>query len=503
MTARLVSVLGPVLMAVALLLAIEGGLRLAGFEAKISAGGDPKANLIPLFHPATRADGVRVWQRTDAPTAFLRDKPPNALRIFVLGESPVFGWPFGPDFAFPRFLHDRLAAAFPDRVVEVVNAGLNGVGSWHVRRLVEEEIVGYAPDVVVIYTGHGDWLVPPPVEVPPLLRRLTTLRLFQLAAVTEARWRRWRYGQFDAGRLKAMNDPFGYGRQRARGELTLSRAESDRIVQRFTDNLRAMVRAAQHAGATVLLGTLSQNYRDFPPGASRHRLGLSPAARARWTALIDRADDRLASGDHPAALAALDEAHRIDPRPALAYYERARCLDALGRHGRARADYRIASDRDEVPMGAREASNGAIRAVAAETGTRLVDVAYAIAHDSPHGLVGQRWFFDHEHPTFAGQLAIARAFAPALGAPGGIWPDPRVLEAQHPDLMKQAWGGRILVYAMLGWYDVADRQIEEEAQRFPDLARAPQQIAALRDGIETLRRADPARPRTDLPEAVD
>jgi lysophospholipase L1-like esterase len=501
---RLVALVGPLLVTIALLVAVEGGLRVAGFEANLNLGGDAKANLLPLFQPATDRDGTPIYRRKDLPAvSFRRDKPANGLRVFVLGESPVLGWPFGTEYAFPQFLGDRLAAAFPDRVVEVVNCGLNGIGSFHVRRLLEEEVVRHAPDVLVIYTGHGDWLVPRPVEIPALLRRLADVRLVQLAAVADARWRRWRHGQFDAQRLKALNDPFGYARQRARGELTLSHAEAERIVQTFTTNLRAMVRAGERAGATMVLGTLSQNYRDFPPGASRHRPGLGPEDRARWRTLVEQAAASAATADCQTALVALDSALGIDPRPALTYYDRARCLDRLGRYGDARTGYRLASDRDEVPMGARGASNDAIRAVAAETGVQLVDVDGALAAVSNHALIGQALFFDHAHPTFAGHVAIARTLATALGAPGGTWPDPAGLEAAHPELVKQAWAGRILVYVMLGWYDLADRTVDEEARRFPDLAAAPEKVAALRDGIARLRRDDPSLPPTDFPDASD
>src|SRR5204862_4402583 len=108
----------------------------------------------------------------------------------------VLGWPFGPEFAFPRFLHDRLAAAFPDRYVEVVNCGVNAVASWDVRRVLEE-IVRYGPDVVIVYTGHNDWWAPPPLEVSTLTRRLARLRLVQLAACAGARWRNSRNYLFD------------------------------------------------------------------------------------------------------------------------------------------------------------------------------------------------------------------------------------------------------------------------------------------------------------------
>src|SRR5207247_293546 len=117
------------------------------------------------------------------------------------------------------------------------------------------------------------------------------------------------------------------------------------------------------------------------------------------------------------ALALLDQARRLDPRPAIGEYLRGQCLDRLGRLGKARAAYRRASDLDEVPLGARSSFNTVIARVAAETGAQLVDVGGALAQASRHGLVGRELFFDHLHPTIAGHVVIARVLARSLGAP--------------------------------------------------------------------------------------
>jgi lysophospholipase L1-like esterase len=494
---RLSGVLGPVAVAAALAAAFEGGLRLAGFEAKIASGPDPRANLLPLFRPAAAPDGTPILQRGDAPVVLRRDKPADGLRVFVLGESSVFGFPFGPDLAFARFLGDRLTAAFPGRTVEVANGGVPAVASWHVRRILEQEVVHYAPDVVIVYMGHNDWCVPAPAAAPTLPQALARSRLYQLATVAGARWRRWRYGPLDEQRLRATNDPFGYARLRARGLQHLSRRDQAELSARFAENLRAVVRGAQRAGARVLVATVGQNLRDFSPGASRHRRGISPAARARWAALAAAGRRSLEDGDCPAALTALRRARRLDPRPAIAHYLRGRCLDRLGRFGRARAAYRLASDLDEVPMGARTSTNAIIARVAAETGAQLVDVASAMARESPHGLVGEELFFDHVHPTIAGHVAIARQLARALAPPGGYsWPDAEQLVAGQPDARKRAVVASVIVDMMLGRYDTALRAVRDAERWFPELVEA-------RAGIERGRETDPVRPWNDLPEAAD
>src|SRR5262245_48653390 len=474
--------------AAALIAALEGGLRLAGFEVKIAAGDDPKTNLIPLFHPATAPDGTPVLQRSDAAVSFRRDKPANGLRVFVVGESSVFGFPFGPELAFSRFLGDRLAAAFPDRTVEVVNAGVPAVGSWHVRRLVEQEIVGYRPDVVVIYTGHNDWVHPPPRTVSCVRRALSRLRLFQLTVVANSRWRRWTGGAIDERLLRA-DAVWGYLRQRARGQLSLSRGEESELTARFVENLSATVRAAQQAGARVLLASLAQNFRDFPPGASRHRHGITTEARGLWRRLADDAAGRMQGGDTAGALALLDRARGLDPRPAVGAYLRAQCLDRLGRRGKARAAYRRASDLDEVPLGARSSFNAAIARVAAEAGAQFVDIAGGLARESPHGLVGRELFFDHLHPTIAGHVAIARVLAPSLGAPatGYSWPDPDVLAAERPDARKLTVVATVALDIALGWYDAALEQIDRAKSWYEEIADA-------RPGIERARRGDVRSP---------
>ncbi len=487
---------GPVLVGVLLLAGGELALRAAGFRAAVSSGGDPKANLLPLFTPATASDGTPILQRGNEPVAFRRDKPANGFRVFVVGESSVWGYPYGPPLAFSRHLEDLLAAAWPARVVEVVNAGVPAIGSWHVRRIVEEEIVQYAPDVVVIYTGHNDWILPAPESVSPVAAALARLRLFQHAAVTAAQWRRRQFGPVDPGRLQARDDPWGHARDRARGRATLGTGERARIAARFADNLRAMIAAARAAGARVLVATLGQNLRDFPPGASRRRRGLDDATRARWDEALATAERLAAAGDDQGALQALDTAERLDGEPARLHWARARALDRLGRYDGARAAYRVASDRDNVPLGAPTAQNAALAALAAETGAELVDVDAALHAASAHGLVGDALFCDHLHPSVAGHVVIARALAAALGAPTPPdIPDVDALLAAHPDVPKQEALARIVLALMLGWYDAAEEEVARMQRLDPGFGFTARDIAYLR--------AQDEAPPVDLLEAAD
>ncbi len=89
MRTRLARSVGPALVTLALVAAIEAGLRLAGYRAAAPAIGDPFLNLTPFFERTTRSDGVAVMRRRDGEVEFLADKPANGFRVFVLGESSV------------------------------------------------------------------------------------------------------------------------------------------------------------------------------------------------------------------------------------------------------------------------------------------------------------------------------------------------------------------------------------------------------------------------------
>jgi lysophospholipase L1-like esterase len=480
------AVLGPLCLGLALLAAIELGLRAFGWEAPVTGGGDPYLNLTALFHPAERPDGVAVMRRAGEAVEFLAEKPPNGFRVFVLGESSVHGFPYGPAYAFPAFLGRRLSVAFPDLIVEVVNCGVEGIASWHVARIAEE-VARYAPDVVLVYTGHNDFIIPGPESIRPALRLLARVRVYQLAARVGTAWRRRRHGPIDVRELSNANQPYGAAHERALGTSTLSAAERAWIEARLQSNLRAIIRTARAAGAAPVVASLGQNFRDWIPGAWRHRAGLGSEGRARWKSLVDEGERRRRNGDCSGALAAYGRAKRIDGRPAALHFARARCLERLGRLGAARAGYRKASDLDEIPCGIPTALNRMIRRVSEEEGARFADVAGGLARGRPAALVGNDLFVDYVHPNLAGNQRIAALLArtllafglpssaPAIDA-GYRDPAPAALLRAHPELVRQEHVSRVVLFLMLNRAAAAYREADTASRAFPDLAGAVDQI---------------------------
>jgi lysophospholipase L1-like esterase len=84
------------------------------------------------------------------------EKPPEELRVVVLGGSTAWGAGVLQEDTYAVMLQDQLQQARPDRQVKVWNAGVGAYLSTHERTLVTNRIAALRPDVVVHLTGWND-----------------------------------------------------------------------------------------------------------------------------------------------------------------------------------------------------------------------------------------------------------------------------------------------------------------------------------------------------------
>jgi lysophospholipase L1-like esterase len=184
----------------------------AGLYERVEATAGLRPGAFNRLRPGAHLDGllyeVRIGPLGLREPTPARPRPPGALRVWCLGGSTTFDIYAPTDLeAWPARLGPLLAAAFPDRVVEPINAGIPGEvlqgNADDLQRLAPE----LRPDVVVIYGGPNDLrevaamtprdqpppqgpaLLAPP-DQPALLRLLLRLRpqLASPALVAQA-WR--------------------------------------------------------------------------------------------------------------------------------------------------------------------------------------------------------------------------------------------------------------------------------------------------------------------------
>jgi tetratricopeptide (TPR) repeat protein len=314
---------------------------------------------------------------------FLKKKPENCFRIFVLGESTTAGFPYGNNVMFPRILNVRLADAFPGRRIEVVNMGMAAISSYAMLDFMNE-ILDQKPDALLVYAGHNEFYGAMAVSSmeslgrnPAVVRaylRLERLKLFMALRDAIGKFRVWMI-------LKKNPDA-----NRNQNVTLMERIVSDETIplhgpvyekgrKQFESNLAAIADRAKRRGVPVLIGELASNVRDLKPFSS-------------------------AEGDSSVS--------------ADAAFGQGRRLEAAGRFAEAREAYLAAKDLDRVRFRAAEEFNGVIRSVAARSGAAVVPVKAAFEKASEHGLVGDGLMSDHLHPNVAGYFVMADCFFNSL-----------------------------------------------------------------------------------------
>ena len=83
---------------------------------------------------------------------FLKEKPENGFRVFVMGSSTVLGFPYHQNGMFTRILQERLQDSYPDKKVEVINTALTAINSFTLLDFIGD-ILDEDPDVLLIYAA--------------------------------------------------------------------------------------------------------------------------------------------------------------------------------------------------------------------------------------------------------------------------------------------------------------------------------------------------------------
>lgn len=299
--------------------------------------------------------GVSFQQR-----AFQAAKPPGTLRVFALGGSSVKYL----DYEFPLLadrLTDRLSAKY--NRAEIINCGGLSYGSHRLVR-VAAEILGYTPDLVLIYSAHNEFeeleqLGLANLETVPIQRVLAWSALYrfmrdriaaqQIARLEAARNRRTLADTIpDAS--KTWNHPF-------------TDQEIEERMRAYRGNLARSIELCQSYGVPVVLGTAPSNL-------------MKPSLPGKDGTRYQEVLDLFAQGK---------------------YAEGARLGRQILRHATPRHQ-------------ASDAENEIIRSLAKEYGIPLADVETAIIKAEPHHVPGETLFSDHCHLSPEGNKILIAAY---------------------------------------------------------------------------------------------
>jgi tetratricopeptide (TPR) repeat protein len=414
--------------------------------------------------------------------SFPRDKAPGVYRVFCMGGSTTYGRPYNDKTSFSGFLRAFLPQMDSSRQWEVINTGGISYASYRIE-ILTRELTNYKPDLLVIYTGHNEFLedrtyssliaTPAPIKsVYSLASKSRTFSLMQRLVGDPA----------PAGDSRVLPEDVDALLDRSVGPSAYHRDEQwrTRVLESFRSTLERIVDLASEANAKVVFVTPACNLRDCAPFKSEHRAGLTTAELRKFMASFDAGKEALEDGNAGAALKHFDDALAIDEQYAAAYYFRGHALLELHEESAARDAFLRAREEDVCPLRALGSIQQIVQAVAADRKLTLIDFASIIQGKSEYGIPGADWFLDHVHPTIDGHELLARELANELVAqkivsPSESWTSSRFTHISQQvkdqiDPREHAIALRNLakVLSWAGKTDEADRLAEQAVEHLPD-----------------------------------
>jgi hypothetical protein len=200
---------------------------------------------------------------------FLKEKPDNGYRIFVLGESTVQGFPYDANLAFTRILQRRLQDIFPNLTIEVVNLSLTAISSYTLLDFTGE-IIQQKPDAVLIYTGHNEYYGALGIgsmengSIPRWLKklhlRLIHLKIYQLLQNVISKIYAIIYpASEDEAKMTLMQQVVG------KNIIPYNSEMYKEWLMQFYDNMREMLLKLNEANIPIIISDLVSNVKDPQP----------------------------------------------------------------------------------------------------------------------------------------------------------------------------------------------------------------------------------------------
>ena len=414
---------GAVLAGLWLFVVIEIACRLTGI-GKPQELDDPFvgfSELQPLFELSELGDRYEIpkaRRKFFNEDSFAASKSPGTFRIFCLGGSTVQGRPFQKETSFTTFVELGLNAAASSRDWEVINCGGISYASYRLVPILEE-CLDYEPDLIVLCTGHNEFLEERSYghlrNVAPLAAAPMKVA-FQLSSFHAAR-NLFVSESDDLARQRSELGPDVQARLDFRNGLDAYERDDEwrtGVMRHFEFNINRLLRTAKRAGVPVLIVQPPSNLADTPPFKSLPRAGITEIELAEHTALLEKAR-RLQKTDRYAAVAALEASLKIDDRQASVHYQMARLLESLGETSRARDSFVLTRDHDICPLRILSPMAESLKAAADGWQVPLLDVHGLLEKKTDEGILDGVWLVDHVHPSVDGHQQIALALMEKLG----------------------------------------------------------------------------------------
>ena len=331
------------------------------------------------------------------PASFANPKPSNEYRVFVVGGSTVQGRPWENETAFPNWLEICLNANLPKRIAKVVNCGGVSYASYRISHIVEE-VMEYEPDLLIVCTGHNEFLEdrtysfeknlsPSIVLIHSFLSNFRTYRFLRESALKMRETDRVTKDTLGSAVITRLDYEKGLAK------FTTQSIDRDSVAEHFHFNITRMLSIAVDHEVPILLIAPPSNQKDCFP--------FKP--NDAWTTESQ-------SSFANQSLAQFQQMKSFESKADFHYFFGKALLDA-GRFDDAKEEFDRAIDQDICPL----RMNSTLRTILLEANTppkrhwiSVLDLQKEFEAVSKNNITGQEMLVDHVHPTIAAHQLIAQ-----------------------------------------------------------------------------------------------
>lgn len=362
-----------------ILFVFEAVLRISGYGDNLNLFIKNPAEGYEKYMIVNPVIGKKYFQKFEytapANDIFLAEKPENTFRIFVMGSSTVFGFPYERNLMFSRILHKQLEDTYPEKKIEVVNTAITAINSFTLLDFTGQ-ILKYEPDAILIYAGHNEF-----------------------------------YGAFGIGSNETMS--------RNRGITRLHISLMDLKIYQMIRNIISGVSAKISTGnSEEVHGTLMKRMagnKGILLGSDEYSVAME-SYRQNMSDILKKAGKKKVpvflselvcniNGMEPFASKITDKLEGAND-----VYKKAVTAEKSGDFDSAFNLYYRAKDLDCIRFRASEDVNKIIHELAEEYKVFQVPMLSVFQENSPNRLIGNNLMTEHVHPNIHGNFLMAGAF---------------------------------------------------------------------------------------------
>lgn len=341
--------------------------------------------------------------------SFLRDKPVDLTRIFVVGGSAAYGFPATEEYGFSGYLRRALNIAYPGKF-EVINAAGMSFGSHRVLDVLKDVIL-HEPDIVIIYSGNNEY-----VEQNVLQEvKKTPSNLEKIGSMFDNTdiYRALRFALFKVSprtfqtQIKQDITDIRSNPRVSRGNIGRSSRTDSTIQENYRKNIKKMIEFLGQHGIDVVVTTVPVDIGGWIPESGLPKFANQNAAQ-QWIELTNLRDEAFKKGDLALEAEYLRKTLEITPDNPGMSFNYGKVLWMLGRYDLSYQQLVRAKDLDVRPIRALSSFNQVVRNVVDEkNGIFLADLEDKIRELYLQGQ-GKNIFLDYCHLTETGHKLVAQ-----------------------------------------------------------------------------------------------